>query len=500
MRNIRFKFLFHNKIIENNKNMTTTNREKITIIGTGNYAISISKVFLHYGYEVIFGSRHPNQSYLKQNLSEYNEKYFNVSTIEDAWNQSENVIFLAVSADEPIYENFAEKISELLANSSQPTNKILVEISNSNDFNKKISNAERLQNLFNEKLSVKSSTIKINVIKAFNLINAYSLSSTYDSPTKANLANLEFRVPIAGDTMQAKKKLIDLCADVGILAYDYGDLQDSFSLEKVNSTTFLEWKEPSLISFGFFAFNLIWVFLIYFYFPKKPHTFYEYIADFSLLSHINKVLGFTTLNLLAYVYFAYVIASIYQLKYGTKYQKFPNWLDKWLKSRKQIGLLTFLFATFHAIASLCVTNPQYLKDWHYQLSTGVGKLTLNGELNILTGITAYLLMVIVALTSINSIGNSLNWSEWTFIQSKMGISCLVMGLLHDALMYFRIYNEKDQNNYSFVYLITRVKLIAIYFPLVVLVSRFVLSYCAPISNKLEKIRNGSITKFHSKNN
>lgn len=481
--------------------MKTVFADKICIIGTGNYAISIAKLFLHYGHEVIFGSRNPNINYLKQNLSEFNEKNFNVVSIENAWYQSESFIFMAISADEAIYESFTEKISELIAKSDQATNKIIVEISNSsNDQSNQISNAERLQNLFKDKLNEKSKNSEINVIKAFNLINAYSLSSSFASPTKANLANVEFRVPVAGDSMIAKQKLIDLCSQVGILAYDYGNLQDSFTLEKANSSTFSEWKIPSLISFGFLAFNFIWVFLIYFYFPKKPLTFYEYLSDFSLLSHTNKVLGFTTLNLLAFVYFAYVIASVYQLKYGTKYKNFPNWLDKWLKSRKQLGLLAFSIGTFHAIASLFVTNPQYLKDWHYKLSTGVGRMTLNGELNILTGITAYLLMVIVALTSINSIGNSLNWSEWNFVQSKMGISCLTVGLLHDALMYFRIYNEKDENNYSFVYLITRVKLIAIYFPLIVLLARFILAYCGPVCNKLEKIRNGSIVKFNSKEN
>ncbi|RNA19612.1 Metalloreductase STEAP2 [Brachionus plicatilis] len=473
--------------------MSPANREKITVIGTGNYAISISKLFLHHGHEVIFGSRNPNLNYLKQNLSEFNERNFNVFSIEDAWMQSESIIFLAILADEAIYENFAEKICQLLSRSNKQTSKIIVEISNWTDKNQQISNAERLQNLFKDKLDEKSILSKINVIKAFNLINAYSLSNPFESPTKANLANLEFRVPVAGDSEQAKQKLIDLCAQVGILAYNYGDLQDSLQLEKTNSTTFSEWKIPSLISFGFLAFNFIWVFLIYFYFPKKPQSFSEYLADFSLLSHTNKVLGFTTLNLLAFVYFAYVIASIFQLKYGTKYQKFPSWLDNWLKSRKQLGLLAFLIGTFHAIASLFVTNPQYLKDWHYKLSNGVGRMTLNGELNILTGITAYLLMIIVALTSINSIGNSLNWSEWRFVQSKMGISCLTMGLVHDALMYFRIYNEKDENNYSLVYLVTRVKLIAIYFPLMVLISRFILAYCTPISRRLELIRNGSVT-------
>ncbi|CAF0821187.1 unnamed protein product [Brachionus calyciflorus] len=481
--------------------MSLTKKEKIAIIGTGNYAISIAKVFLHYGHEVIFGSRRPNLNYLKENLSIYDEKNFQVTNIQDAWSQSENVVILAISSDETVYENFVSKIVQHLSKEKLLKPKIIIEISNqSTDFQNKISNAERLENLFRERLSENSLQSKISIVKAFNLVNAYALSTFVDEPSKNNLSNLEFRIPIAGSDEKSKEFVRNLLSQIGIEAYDYGDLEDALELEQVNMTTFHEWKLPSLISFGFLLFNFIWIFLIYFYFPKKPHTFYEYLSDFSLLGHLNKVLGFTTLNLLAYVYFAYVIASIYQLKNGTKYKKFPKWLDTWLKGRKQLGLLAFYMGSFHAMASIYVTNPQYLKDWHIKLANGVGRLTLNGELNILTGILAYLLMVVVALTCINSIANSLNWSEWRFVQSKMGMACLVMGFIHDTLMYFRIYNEKDEFNYSFVYLITRVKLIALYFPFIVLLSRFVLGYVGPISQRLEKIRNGTIVKNSPKDN
>ena len=35
---------------------------------------------------------------------------------------------------------------------------------------------------------------------------------------------------------------------------------------------------------------------------------------------------------------------------GTKYSRFPTWLDLWLKSRKELGLLMLLSATYHGIA------------------------------------------------------------------------------------------------------------------------------------------------------
>jgi hypothetical protein len=61
----------------------------------------------------------------------------------------------------------------------------------------------------------------------------------------------------------------------------------------------------------------------------------KFIAKFSPLEHLNKVLGFSSLQLLAFVYCGSVMAAIYQLKYGTKYKRFPKYLDFWLKTRKQ---------------------------------------------------------------------------------------------------------------------------------------------------------------------
>lgn len=78
----------------------------------------------------------------------------------------------------------------------------------------------------------------------------------------------------------------------------------------------------------------MWVFWIYFWFPKKPVSFQTYLKDFSLLSHLNKVLGFSSLQILAFVYLGSVFASLNQLKSGTKYQRFPPYLDFWLSTSK----------------------------------------------------------------------------------------------------------------------------------------------------------------------
>lgn len=42
--------------------------------------------------------------------------------------------------------------------------------------------------------------------------------------------------------------------------------------------------------------------------------------------------------------FARCDSSIVQLHNETKYKKFPHWLDRWMVTRKQFGLLSFFFA------------------------------------------------------------------------------------------------------------------------------------------------------------
>jgi DMSO/TMAO reductase YedYZ heme-binding membrane subunit len=137
----------------------------------------------------------------------------------------------------------------------------------------------------------------------------------------------------------------------------------------------------------------------------------------------------------------------------------------------------------------------YLETWYRDTdhnNFGLTKLTLNGEINMITGMVAYVLLALVALSSLNSVAASLNWSEWRFVQTKLGMICLAFGLTHAISMYLNIFLDRNKYNYSTVYLLTRVKLIAIYFPLLVVVLRLIFGYFRPLASKIENIRDGSI--------
>ena len=68
------------------------------------------------------------------------------------------------------------------------------------------------------------------------------------------------------------------------------------------------------------------------------------------LSNINWYLAQHALTMLALCYLPGCLAGYIQLYRGTKYSKFPKFLDRWLKMRKQLGLLMLLSASLHVIS------------------------------------------------------------------------------------------------------------------------------------------------------
>ena len=62
---------------------------------------------------------------------------------------------------------------------------------------------------------------------------------------------------------------------------------------------------------------------------------------------MNSALAQHAITMLTICYIPGLFAAFIQLKRGTKYSRFPNWLDKWLRMRKQIGLLMLFSASLH---------------------------------------------------------------------------------------------------------------------------------------------------------
>ena len=131
--------------------------------------------------------------------------------------------------------------------------------------------------------------------------------------------------------------------------------------EDVPVQRFPNWKNPLIISFLAF----LWFFLIgfakyqvCFTWPSPHHNqnvtkwewwlFWKNVEEIPL-DRLNLYFGQHALTMLALCYLPGCFAAYIQLFKGTKYSRFPKFLDAWLKMRKQLGLLMLLSASLHVI-------------------------------------------------------------------------------------------------------------------------------------------------------
>ena len=175
------------------------------------------------------------------------------------------------------------------------------------------------------------------------------------------------------------------------------------------------------------------------------------------------------------------VAALLQVYRGTKHRRFPNFLDAWLKCRKQLGLLSFSLGVLHAVISVAILSPDYMGYFYHKptvtmpamyqssnLTTSfysipselfnpagnvseayVTKPSVNpslvvplqktrmnwsGETATLIGLLALLVMAVLAVTSIPSVSEAMNWAEWTFVQSKLGYFTVFLSVAHVCVM------------------------------------------------------------------
>ena len=147
--------------------------------------------------------------------------------------------------------------------------------------------------------------------------------------------------------------------------------------------------------------------------------------------------------MLSLCYLPGVMAAVLQLYRGTKYSRFPDWLDRWMLCRKQMGLVALGFASLHVLYTLIIPIRYYVR---YRISEGVIKQILKNQTtdfsNILAwrsdsyysmGILGFILFVLLGITSLPSVSNALSWREFSFVQSKLGYVTLFLCTFHTYL-------------------------------------------------------------------
>ena len=362
----------------------------IAVIGTGNFGIALTKELAVSGLSVCIGSRNPTQ---QQGLPK------NVSILKAF--ESCNIIIMAIPF-EFISTIPLDKLSK---------GQILVDCSNRTkacgDGDK--SHAEILESLVPK---------GVRVVKAFNTLSAYCLEKSEKKD-----------IPVASDDLIAKKNVCTMIEAMGYRAIDNGMLKASRQLENIPLILFQNWHGPLLIS------TLVW-FLLYFFqfwrsymcsdniigwYPEKTiHGKIYNLLTNMLMKDIIKTCDGHALNILAACYLPGVLAAYVQLFRGTKYTKFPKWLNSWMIMRKKFGLLMLLSASIHGCYYCLMFQPRLSNN----------ELPWTVKVCFTSGILALASATILGISSLPSVASSLSWREFRALQSVLGWICLTFGTLH----------------------------------------------------------------------
>ncbi|XP_068614300.1 metalloreductase STEAP4-like [Brachionichthys hirsutus] len=379
--------------------------EILCIFGTGDLGRSLGQRLLQSGYRVIYGSRRPHSC---GPLPEGAQVMSHAAAA-----QSARLIFICVHREH--YE-FLETLAPHL------DGKVLVDLSN--NLKKDLypeANAVYLQSL----------VPGAAVVKGLNTLSAWALQNGL-------LAGKQ--VHLCGNSPEAKQVVAEMATKMGLTVLDRGTLAAARELEDFPLRLFPEWRLPLCVAIGlmaFFYFYLLIRDVIYAYVEKGQNVSFRMIMALA-----NKVFPIVSLVMLSLCYLPGSIAAIFQLYRGTKYRRFPDWLDRWMLCRKQMGLVALGLAFLHAICTVIV--PLRYTVQHKFISRLVDEMKSNkttplplnntdawaSDSFFALGILGFFLYVLLGLTSLPSVGGSISWREFRFIQSKLGCLTLLLCTAH----------------------------------------------------------------------
>uniref|UniRef100_A0A3Q2PUH1 STEAP3 metalloreductase n=2 Tax=Fundulus heteroclitus TaxID=8078 RepID=A0A3Q2PUH1_FUNHE len=432
----------------------------IGILGTGDFSRSLARRLVASGYQVVVGSRTP-----KRFVALFPEDV-EVTTQLEAANQAD-LVFVAV---------YPEHHSTLVELKPALVGKVLVDVSNSLCINQNgPSNAELLADYFPES----------SVVKGFNTISAWTLQM---GPRDGGR-----QVFLCGNSQKAKNTVKSVCHRMGFIPVDMGLLSSSLEIENMPLHLFPSWRFPVFCTSFLFVFFYLYNFLrdvLQPFVTEGKKVFYKMPIEI-----VNVTLPSVALVMLALVYLPGLLAAFAQLRSGTKYNRFPGWLDRWLTTRKQLGLCSFMCAVLHTVYSLCLplrksARFKLIAAAYKQVKSGVEDPWVDEEvwrmeLYLSVGIMALGLLSLLAVTSLPSVANTINWREFSFIQSTLGYCALFMATAHTLLYGWN--RAFDLKQYRFNMPPTFVLVLVL--PFAVLLGR--LALCVPcVAGRLRKIRRG----------
>lgn len=382
-------------------------QELLCIFGTGDLGRSLGQRLLQSGYRVVYGSRRPHScGPLPQGAQ---------AMSHEAAAQSARLVFICIRRD---HYDFMETLA------AQLKGKVLVDVSN--NLKKNLypeANAEYLQRLIPGAY----------VVKAFNTLSAWALQN---GPSDANR-----QVYLCGNGAEAKQAVAEVVTKLGFAALDKGSLSVARELEDFPLQLFPEWRLPLRVAVGLTAFFFVFVVI-----RDVVYAYVDQGKDISfriMVSMANKVFPIVSLIMLSLCYVPGVIAAFLQLYRGTKYSRFPDWLDRWMLCRKQLGLIALFFALLHVLYTLIIPIRYYVR---FRIAASTISQIKENKTSVFDnttawradsyysmGILGFSLFLLLGITSLPSVSNALSWREFSFIQSKLGYLTVFFCTFHTYL-------------------------------------------------------------------
>uniref|UniRef100_A0AAV2MCY5 Metalloreductase STEAP4 n=1 Tax=Knipowitschia caucasica TaxID=637954 RepID=A0AAV2MCY5_KNICA len=433
--------------------------ESLCVFGTGDMGRSLGQRLLQSGYSVVFGSRRPDSCVPVPRGAQVMS--------HAAAAQSARIIFICIHRE---HYGFLQTIAPQLKG------KVLVDVSN--NLEKDMfpeANASHLQRLVPE----------ATVVKALNTLSAWALQN---GPSDSNRQTF-----VCGDSAEAKQAVSEVCTRLGLLVLDRGSLGASRELEDFPLQLFPQWRLPLGIALGLTA--------AFFFYLLIRDVIYAYVVDGKdisfriMVSLANKVFPIVSLVMLALCYLPGVMAALLQLHRGTKYRPFPDWLDRWMLCRKQMGLVALALASLHVLYTLIIPIRYYVR---YRIAASTISQVLKNQTTEFSqtsawrtdsyysmGILGFGLFVLLGISSLPSVSNSLSWREFSFIQSKLGYLTLFLCTLHAYLYGW----DKFLRPTSYKWYMAPGYLLSLVLPSVVLVLKLLLLLPC-VDRSLTRIRRG----------
>jgi len=474
---------------KNNQRDNINTLPKICVIGSGDFGRALAGRLANSGYEVTIASRNIARN---RDLIPPTVGVCDISQVSSA-----EVVLVAIPA---IF--YSSLPVSLLAD------KIVVDVSNRNKVRRAASEQSQAEHL--------AGLLPFSrVVKSFNVLSAYSLENGGLQGSK--------QVYVAGDDGQARDVVSEIVRTAGFTPVDMGHLASAREIEDIPVSVFQHWRTPFYIHLAIFIFLYILGFVKYqICWPitwSTDGTFLWSLWNHIPMDNMNKTLAVHALITLALCYLPGVLAGWLQIIRGTKYSRFPGWLDNWLKMRKQLGLLMFFAAAIHACLSVAYLSPQYHglvygdpvevsvhvmegEGWGPKIESvnrttvkvfGTEKMTWQGECFLMTGVLGFALVSLLAVSSLPSVTANLTWKEFAFIQSGLGWLAMILLCGHDMFYGWKYMDGPScgiPSSFQYVLYIPGLTIL-LKIPLVL----------PPLSSHLDKIRSGYVrSSLISRNN